>query len=434
MAVKAWESARRSRWKWIALALAAAGAAVTLAAPGVPLRYYFWLERKLDSQAMRNLEPVMIRAGLLRPGWVRVRGGFRMELDPRDLVPLLLLRDGEWQPEVWEALAPGLPKGGVFLDVGAHIGYFSLKAAKEVGPAGRVVSFEPNPETAARLRRNVAANALTQVTVQEIAATGEEQELEFFAAPTVNTGASSLVEHNAEYSADAAPRNFRVRGRRIDNVVRELNLGRVDVMKIDVEGAELLVLRGAEETLRRHHPRIVMETVPHHLQEFGTTPEEVAKFLRGAGYTIGGPVTGAPGATDWEWTIARSEVEMGDPATARQLLKGFGGIAAKTWRWTGKEFSIALQPPGAGAVLAGKFVFPAVSLERLKEIRLTARIAGEEVGSAVFNKKGEREFRAAVPARLLRENPVRVDFSVDRTFHEAGQELGLIAYRIGLVR
>src|SRR5437016_6112053 len=76
--------------------------------PAVPLRSYFWLERKLDLQALRDLEPFLIKIDVLRPARVRVRGGY-----PRDLVPLILLRNGEWQPEVWESLSPALPKGAV---------------------------------------------------------------------------------------------------------------------------------------------------------------------------------------------------------------------------------------------------------------------------------------------------------------------------------
>src|ERR1700676_2194823 len=106
-------------------------------APAVPLRAYFAMERKLDSDVLRDLEPFLIKIGVLRPARVRVRGGLNMLLDPRDLVPLLLLRTGEWQPEVWDSLMAALPKDGVFLDVGAHIGLFTLKAAQQERPGGK---------------------------------------------------------------------------------------------------------------------------------------------------------------------------------------------------------------------------------------------------------------------------------------------------------
>src|SRR5205085_2094842 len=161
----------------------------------------------------------LIKIGVLRPARVRVRGGFTMFLDPRDLVPRSLLQSGEWQPDVWSSLQPVLPKGAVLLDVGAHIGYFSLRASREVGPGGKAIAFEPNPETASMLRDNIAANHLDNIIVEEIACTDKEQQLTLYAAPINNTGASSLSAANAAYGAGPPPRPFQVRGRPIDDVV-----------------------------------------------------------------------------------------------------------------------------------------------------------------------------------------------------------------------
>src|SRR5258706_7443353 len=115
----------------------------------------------------------------------------------------------------------------------------------------RVVSFEPNPETLRLLNDNVAINRASNITVEPIACTDREQTLTFYASPIVNTGASSLAKENADYGG--ASRAFTVRGRPIDDVVRELNLQRVDAINVDVEGAELYVLKGAIETMKRFH-------------------------------------------------------------------------------------------------------------------------------------------------------------------------------------
>jgi FkbM family methyltransferase len=402
--------------------------------PGVTLRYYFWLERKLDMPVLRDLEPFLIDVGVLRPARVRVRGGFTMLLDPRDLVPLSLLRSEEWQTEVWDSLLPALPKGAVFLDVGAHIGIFTLKASQEVGREGKAIAFEPNPETAMLLRDNVAANHMENVTVEEIACTDKEQPLTLYAAPIVNTGASSLSPDNARYGAGPPPRPFQVRGRRIDDVVRELNLNRVDAIKIDVEGAELEVLRGAVETLRHFHPKIVVEIVPAQLASFHTTPEDVAALIKSTGYTMGAPVSA--GATDWEWTIAQSAVKMFEPATAGQLVKGFSALAARTWRFTAAQFAIALRPPeGAssqGATLVGKFVFPEVEYRQFQQIHLSAKIGGVELPGVTFSTVGEHEYRAEVPARVLQNNPAEVDFFQDKTMKAGNDDFGLIVLSIGL--
>lgn len=108
----------------------------------------------------------------------------------------------------------------------------------------------------------------------------------------------SLASENVP--VEGAAKSFSVRGRRIDDVVQELALQRVDAIKIDVEGAEVSVLRGALSTLKRFHPKIVVEVVPEQLASFHTTPEDIKKLLQSAAYDRGKPLTSA--ATDWEWT------------------------------------------------------------------------------------------------------------------------------------
>ncbi len=93
--------------------------------------------------------------------------------------------------------------------------------------------------------------------------------------------------------------SYTVKGRPIDNVVRELGLNRLDVMKVDVEGAEYLVLRGARETLLRFHPKLVMEVEPFQLVNMKTSVEDLVSLLKDLGYGPGKQVD----ATDWEWTI-----------------------------------------------------------------------------------------------------------------------------------
>ena len=87
-------------------------------------------------------------------------------------------------------------------------------------------------------------------------------------------------------SDNAGPlsRSYTVRGRPIDDVVRELGLHRVDVLKADVEGAELIVLRGASDTIRRFHPKLILEVVPRQLANMGTSVEELESFVWSLGY------------------------------------------------------------------------------------------------------------------------------------------------------
>jgi len=273
------------------------------------LRSYFrfetaWIQRwpsQPGKWGIEELAPILLRAGVLAPARVEVEPGISFMLDPSDLVPLVILRTGAWQTEIWDSISPTLSEGGVFLDVGAHIGYFSLKAARKVGQTGRVVAFEPNPETLKLLRDNVSANRAENVVVEPIACTDREQTLTLFAAPSFNTGAASLGRNNADFSPDGPPKEYSVRGRPIDDVVRELNLARVDVIKIDVEGAELFVVRGAMNTLKRFHPKLIVEVVPAQLANLKTTPDDLIAAIKAAGYNRSRPLN--PDKIDWEWTV-----------------------------------------------------------------------------------------------------------------------------------
>src|SRR5205085_1290301 len=110
------------------------------------LRGYFWLERQWSEHwpaergksAVEDALPALYRVGILAPARVKVQHGISFLLDPRDLVSRTILISGEWQPEVWDSIAPNLSSGAVFLDVGAHIGYFSMLAARQVGQTGKV--------------------------------------------------------------------------------------------------------------------------------------------------------------------------------------------------------------------------------------------------------------------------------------------------------
>jgi len=245
--------------------------------------------RRVLALADFMLNPVFELLGPFEPVWVQVQPGIKMQLDPYDFVSRKLLETGEWEPESVRAVADHLSPSGTFIDVGAHIGYYSLKAATLVGPSGHVVSVEPNPQTLPKLRSNIAANVETNtarmVSVWPVACAQSESTLQFFAAPESNTGESSLSKENASQEG-SAPVPYEVRARPLDAIVKEAKLDRVDVIKIDVEGAELQVLKGAAQTLDDYRPVIVIELIPNQLQAMGTSVEEVTKFLASHGYTM----------------------------------------------------------------------------------------------------------------------------------------------------
>lgn len=168
-----------------------------------------------------------------------------------------------YEADTAEFLFSHLPVGGIFADIGANHGYFTVSAALRVGPAGRVFSFEPNPAATERLRRHAQLNEVEErVTVVDAALSDVDgQMVEFFvgASPETNVYGSlrpSTFALNQNW-LDLS-RRISVRTRTFDNWFAEARPGQIDVMKIDVENAESLVLAGMVRTLRVAPPRAVI--------------------------------------------------------------------------------------------------------------------------------------------------------------------------------
>ena len=254
--------------------------------PETRTRTYFALVREwrahwpweIGKDLLRRVRPK--GAGPIR---VEIEPHVSMLLDPADSVPRTILETGAWEPETWLAISEHLRAGYTFIDVGAHIGYFSLKAARVVGPAGRVISVEPNPRTVRELQDNIRESRAGAITVYPVACSETEGSLDLFAAPEANTGESSLSRANASQEGNVTEA-YKVRARPLDAIIRESNVSRADVLKIDVEGAEHLVLKGAHETLARYHPLLIIEISEPQLKAMGATPAIINDYLRALGY------------------------------------------------------------------------------------------------------------------------------------------------------
>jgi FkbM family methyltransferase len=153
-----------------------------------------------------------------------------------------------------------LAPGHVFIDVGANIGWFTLKAAKQVGPTGKVYAFEPRPDSFAALTRSLAENHFEDiVAAHNLALSDQPGTLNIgWSKEGENSGGTWLLSDPAVEALFLAETH-----RKSETVVVRLDdlidPSRIDVLKIDIEGAELRALRGAEQLLRRHRPIILTE-------------------------------------------------------------------------------------------------------------------------------------------------------------------------------
>jgi len=140
---------------------------------------------------------------------------------------------------------------GVFIDVGANIGKYTVKISNSVKKKGEVIAFEPEKDNFNMLKRNVKLNCATNVVLIKKALSNKKGKLKLFLAKG-NLGHHSLVEKVGEKYEEVDVDT-------LDSIIKELKIKRVDLIKIDVEGAESLVLEGARETLKKFHPKIIFE-------------------------------------------------------------------------------------------------------------------------------------------------------------------------------
>lgn len=151
-----------------------------------------------------------------------------------------------------------LQPGMTVLDIGANQGLYTLLASQRVGSRGRVFAFEPSPRERRALRLNVLVNRCRNVTIESSALGNEEGESELYLVEGPETGCNSL---RPPVLVQGTSRPVRVSITRLDCWLRERNIDRVDFIKLDVEGAELSVLNGAREFLKRDPKPVILAEV-----------------------------------------------------------------------------------------------------------------------------------------------------------------------------
>jgi FkbM family methyltransferase len=199
--------------------------------------------------------------------------GLRCLGNPREdsnSVEPLLMRYSE--PELAPILDAALSSAGCFADLGANVGVYSLWAAQRVGVQGRVVAFEPIPETRARLERNIALNGFAQIRVVPRAVGAEPGSATLHVVP----GASGLTSRDRAVGGD----EIAVEVTTLDAYFA--GAAPPDLIKIDVEGMELEVLRGARSLLAGDAPPLVVFEA-HHVDTVGSSYAGILDFLAETG-------------------------------------------------------------------------------------------------------------------------------------------------------
>jgi FkbM family methyltransferase len=214
------------------------------------------------------------------------RKGIRYELDLSEGIDLSIYVLGAFEPTTRRRIINTVRAGDVVLDIGANVGAHTMTLARCAGPDGHVHAFEPTQYAFEKLSRNVALNPDL--------------------SPTITVNQAFISEHSNRDVPDSiySSWNLKEKGEKhdqhggfakstqdgvsisVDDYVASRCLGRVDFVKIDVDGFECVVVRGARDTLEKHKPKILFELAPYAITERGYDPVEFVDTLLKHGYVL----------------------------------------------------------------------------------------------------------------------------------------------------
>jgi len=174
-------------------------------------------------------------------------------------------------------LERALSPGETFVDVGANLGIYTLVAARIMGPSGRVIAFEPSSQSFSLLKANIALNGFTNVQVYPAAVSDKMGKAFLYDGP--DPGQNSLGR-----DPRLEPKGEEVATQSLDRALSQASVERVHVIKMDVEGAEELVLRGADLVVRAHRPIIIFEINQEASTRLGLSALGAWDLLNSLGY------------------------------------------------------------------------------------------------------------------------------------------------------
>jgi FkbM family methyltransferase len=231
--------------------------------PGNPSRVATLAHRALNRISDKNLRSYPCIGAL---------DGYRMYVDWAQFRGFIY---DSWEPEVVRKTISETRPGMTVVDVGAHIGYYTLLFAKNVGATGRVISFEPAPNNFAVLAKNVELNGLAHVRLFDSAIFSRCGKITISIPDHSNSGEASV-------SQSVGATHVQVNSTTLDAVSSSLDL-HPDFLKIDVEGSETDVLAGAQKTIRRCRPKMLIEL--HHF-DGNLKANPVPTLLASMGYDV----------------------------------------------------------------------------------------------------------------------------------------------------
>ncbi len=210
-------------------------------------------------------------------------GGGQMFLDTNDRLARRIRCEAAFEPAVRREVERIASRRVNVIDIGANIGYYTILTSKRIGPGKRVFSFEPQPDVVAKLHRNIQASGLPNVTVFPFALSDASGRAPFH-VPQEGGESHGSMQANGRF---AVLKIVDVETRRLDDVWQQLGSPDIGLIKMDAEGAELPILRGAVALLSgANRPVLVFEACEDNCQPFGYCVFDLLDYVRDFGYRL----------------------------------------------------------------------------------------------------------------------------------------------------
>ncbi|MHB1095830.1 MAG: FkbM family methyltransferase [Gemmatimonadaceae bacterium] len=232
------------------------------------------------ADALRSLL-LPLRSGAESRCTVRMKDGSVMTWDAKDADEGRAIFLGVWDDVLREAVVSRLDRASVVLDVGASVGAWTVPLARWLAPEGRLYAFEPVPANRTRLERTVEDNRLTNVVVSPLALGDGRGQVDMWLRSSVTgaeTGTAAIVTAGGGHlTVDMQP---------LDEWADNASLHRLDFIKLDVEGAELMVLEGAHRMVARFRPLILAEFESYWMSTHGWAADDVRGWATAHAYRL----------------------------------------------------------------------------------------------------------------------------------------------------
>lgn len=214
------------------------------------------------------------------------RKGLRWHLDLQEGIDFSIWVLGSFEPATVRCYSKIISPGDTILDIGANVGAHTLPFAQLVGEKGRVIAFEPTDYAFSKLRRNVAANPKLEDRVISMQMMLVDKADGLTPPPLYSSW--PLAQEDGLHSGHQGKlmSTSGATATSLDAALEALSLERVDCIKIDIDGFECQMLRGASKSLSRWHPALIMELSPYVLKEQGSSIEELLGILLEHSYSI----------------------------------------------------------------------------------------------------------------------------------------------------